>query len=235
LRAGAIGIRTCVETAFERRAAADSPASASVDTWIGELIWRDFYQVILKRFPAVATGPFLASGQTIRWRDDPQGFEAWTRGATGYPIVDAGMRQLNETGWMHNRLRMIVASFLSKHLLIDWRRGERYFERRLIDADLAQNNGGWQWAASTGTDAVPYFRIFNPTLQGRRFDPNGAFIRRMVPELAKVPDAFVHEPSMMPPLLQREVGVTIGESYPTPIVDHRSARLRALEAYAPRR
>jgi deoxyribodipyrimidine photo-lyase len=235
LRAGAIGIRTCVEAAFERRATADSPASASVDTWIGELIWRDFYQVILKRFPAVATGPFLASGQTIRWRDDPQGFEAWTRGATGYPIVDAGMRQLNETGWMHNRLRMIVASFLSKHLLIDWRRGERYFERRLIDADLAQNNGGWQWAASTGTDAVPYFRIFNPTLQGRRFDPNGAFIRRMVPELAKVPDAFVHEPSMMPPLLQREVGVTIGESYPTPIVDHRSARLRALEAYAPRR
>jgi deoxyribodipyrimidine photo-lyase len=235
LRAGTIGIRTCVEAAFERRAAVDSPESASVDAWIGELIWRDFYQTILKRFPAVANGPFLASGATIRWRDDPQGFADWARGATGYPIVDAAMRQLNETGWMHNRLRMIVASFLTKHLLIDWRRGERYFERQLIDADLAQNNGGWQWAASTGTDAVPYFRIFNPTLQGRRFDPHGAFIRRMIPELAAVPDAFIHEPSTMPPLVQREAGVTIGETYPAPIVDHRSARLRALEAYAPRR
>jgi deoxyribodipyrimidine photo-lyase len=233
LRAGTIGIRTCVEAAFERRAAENSPACTSIDAWIGELIWRDFYQVILKKFPAVANGPFLASGETIRWRDDPVGFEAWARGATGYPIVDAAMRQLNETGWMHNRLRMIVASFLSKHLLIDWRRGERYFEQRLIDADQAQNNGGWQWAASTGTDAVPYFRIFNPTLQGRRFDPHGAFIRRMVPELAAVPDAFVHEPSTMPPLVQREVGVTIGETYPAPIVDHRSARLRALQAYAP--
>lgn len=234
LRAGTIGIRTCVEAAFARRATADADAAASVDAWIGELIWREFYQVILKRFPAVADGPFLASGATIRWRDDPQSFEAWSRGATGYPIVDAAMRQLNQTGWMHNRLRMIVASFLAKHLLIDWRRGERYFEQRLIDADLAQNNGGWQWAASTGTDAVPYFRIFNPTLQGRRFDPQGAFIRHWVPELTVVPDAFIHEPSAMPPLQQHELGVTIGATYPAPIVDHRGARLRALRAYAPR-
>jgi deoxyribodipyrimidine photo-lyase len=165
LRAGTIGIRACVEAAFARCAGVDPEARANIETWIGELVWRDFYQAILKRFPHVVAQPFLASGKRIAWLDSANDFRAWCDGLTGYPIVDAAMRQLNETGWMHNRLRMVTASFLSKHLLIDWRLGERYFERHLADADPAQNNGGWQWAASTGTDAVPYFRVFNPITQ----------------------------------------------------------------------
>ena len=209
LRAGTIGVRTCVERAM---AAAGQSAPAVRDnilTWVSQLIWRDFYQAILKHFPHVETEPFLDAARHIRWRTSPADFAAWCEGRTGYPIVDAGMRQLNQTGWMHNRLRMIAASFLTKDLLIDWREGASYFERMLIDADLAQNNGGWQWAASTGTDAVPYFRIFNPTLQGQQFDPSGEFIKRFVPELQA------------------------GGGYPAPIVDHRAARLRALAAFAP--
>jgi deoxyribodipyrimidine photo-lyase len=202
LRSGTIGIRTCVARAFESRDAA----------WLNELIWRDFYQMVLRRFPHVAEDAFLPAGRNIAWRRAPREFQAWCNGRTGYPIVDAAMRQLNETGWMHNRLRMIAASFLCKHLLIDWRKGERYFEQRLIDADLAQNNGGWQWCASTGTDAAPYFRIFNPVTQSKRFDPEGSFIRKFVPELRNVKDARVHEPR-------------------APIVDHALARARALAAY----
>ena len=152
-------------------------------------------------------------------------------GTTGYPIVDAAMIQLNTTGWMHNRLRMIVASFLTKHLLIDYRRGERYFEQHLADADLAANNGGWQWSASTGTDAAPYFRVFNPTLQGKTYDPDGAFVRSMLPALAKLPARYVHEPWTMPPLVAAEAGFVIGRDYPEPIVDHAAARARALDAY----
>ena len=193
-----------------------------------ELIWREFYQMILKRFPYVASGPFVKAAARIPWRNDERAFEAWCAGRTGYPIVDAAMRQLNETGWMHNRLRMIVASFLTKDLLIDWRWGERYFERRLADADLAQNNGGWQWAASTGTDAAPYFRIFNPVTQGERFDPGRNVRQAMLPELARVPPKFVHAPWTMPPLLQAESCCRIGEEYPAPIVDHAAARKDAL-------
>ena len=221
LRAGTVGIRTCVEAALP------------YETWLSELIWREFYQMILKRFPYVANGPFVKAAAHIPWRNDERAFAAWCQGRTGYPIVDAGMRQLNSTGWMHNRLRMIVASFLTKDLLIDWRWGERYFERNLADADLAQNNGGWQWAASTGTDAAPYFRIFNPVTQGKRFDPDGAFVRQFVPELATVPADFVHEPWRMPPLLQAEYGCRIGRDYPEPIVEHSAARAAALAAYAP--
>ena len=143
------------------------------------------------------------------------------------------MTQLNTTGWMHNRLRMIVASFLTKHLLIDYRRGERYFERRLADADLASNNGGWQWAASTGTDAAPYFRVFNPTLQSERFDPEGTFIRAMLPQLAALPAAFIHAPESLPPLEARRLGFELGRDYPAPIVEHAYARNRALAAFAP--
>jgi deoxyribodipyrimidine photo-lyase len=208
LRAGTIGIRTCV-------------AHARDDKWLGELAWRDFYQMILRHFPHVASGPFIAAAANIRWSDDAAAFEAWCAGRTGYPIVDAAMRQLNLTGWMHNRLRMISASFLAKDLLIDWRWGERYFEQHLADADLAQNNGGWQWAASTGTDSVPYFRIFNPVTQGKKFDPDGAFVRRMLPELAGVPDRFVHEPWKVPMA-----------GYPPPVVEHAAARERALFAYS---
>ncbi len=218
LRAGTIGIRTCVERAFELRADCDAPARASVDAWISELVWREFYQTILKRFPHVVEAPFLTAAERIRWRDAPDDFAAWCEGRTGYPFVDAAMRDLNANGWMHNRLRMLVASFLSKHLLVDWRRGERYFEQHLADAELGSNNGGWQWAASVGTDAVPYFRIFNPVEQSRRFDPEGTYVRSLVPELARVPAQAIHEPLGVP-------------GYPAPIVEHRAARERALTAY----
>ena len=212
LRAGTIGIRTCVEAAFE----------AGADVWLSELIWRDFYHMILRHFPRVASGPFLEAATAIEWRDAPADFERWCAGRTGYPIVDAAMMQLNTTGWMHNRLRMIVASFLSKHLLIDWRLGERYFEQHLSDADLAANNGGWQWAASTGNDPVPYFRIFNPILQSRKFDPDGTFIRKMLPQFEDVALPFLHEPWKSPEPIR---------NYPAPVVEHRFARARALAAY----
>lgn len=212
LRAGTLGIRAVVDAAFHAAVHARGSARTSIDTWIGELVWRDFYQAILARFPHVDGAPFQREAESIAWENDEAQFNAWCNGRTGYPIVDAAMRQLNETGWMHNRLRMIAASFLTKDLLIDWRWGERYFERRLADADLAANNGGWQWAASTGTDAVPFFRIFNPVTQSKTFDPAGAFIRSMLPELADVPAPQIHEPR-------------------NPIVDHRWARERALRVY----
>lgn len=210
LRAGTIGIRACIE------AAKKGPA------WLNELIWREFYQMILARFPKVAEGPFLPSGSRLKWRDSDADFAVWCAGETGFPIVDAAMRDLNQSGWMHNRLRMIVASFLVKDLLIDWRRGERYFEQQLADGDVAQNNGGWQWCASTGTDAVPYFRIFNPVTQGQRFDPQGAYVKRMLPELKAVPEKYVHAPwrAERPP-----------KTYPPPVVDHHVARRRALAEY----
>jgi deoxyribodipyrimidine photo-lyase len=220
LRAGTIGIRTVVHA---------TRASAA---FTGELIWRDFYHQLLHHYPHVAREPFLAAARRIAYRADETAFAAWCDGRTGYPIVDAAMAQLSATGWMHNRLRMIVASFLTKHLLIDYRAGERYFEQHLADADLAANNGGWQWAGSTGTDAAPYFRVFNPTLQGRTYDPDGAFVRSMIPALRGVPDPYVHEPWRIPPLLQAEVGCVIGRDYPAPIVDHTTARARALAAYA---
>ncbi len=232
LRAGTIGIRTCIDAAFRRREESSGKVKASIDSWISECIWRDFYQMILKQFPHVATRAFKRESDRIPWRDAENDFLAWCEGRTGYPLVDAAMRQLNTYGWMHNRLRMLVASFLTKHLLIDWRRGERYFETHLADADLAANNGGWQWAASTGTDSVPYFRIFNPVLQSQRFDPEGAFIRKMVPELALVPGKAIHAPWKLPPVLQADIGVRIGVDYPSPIVEHTAARKRALSAFA---
>ncbi len=195
LRAGTIGIRTLVHAALERRARAASPhAVANIDAWLGELVWRDFYQQLLAHHPRISREPFLDAARAIPYANDPHGFAAWCEGRTGYPIVDAAMIQLRTTGWMHNRLRMIVASFLTKHLLIDYRAGERWFEQCLADADLAANNGGWQWAASTGTDAAPYFRVFSPMLQGKTYDPVGAFVRAMLPALARVPDRYVHEP-----------------------------------------
>lgn len=222
LRAGTVGIRDVFARAF--RAARDVSRAKSVDKWIAELIWREFYQMLLKSFPRVVDHAFVEAGDNLRWENDERAFRAWCEARTGYPIVDAAMRQLNETGWMHNRLRMIVASFLTKDLLIDWRWGERYFEQHLADADLAQNNGGWQWAASTGADAAPYFRIFNPILQSKKFDPDGAFIRAMIPELRDVPDAAIHAPWEQP---------LLGSVYPPPIVDHAAARDRALASYAP--
>jgi deoxyribodipyrimidine photo-lyase len=222
LRAGTIGIRTCVAAAY---------GLPGADAWLGELAWRDFYHQLLVHVPRVAHEPFVEAAKGIRYRADERAWNAWTRGATGYPIVDAAMVELNTTGWMHNRLRMIAASFLTKHLLIDYRAGERYFETHLADADLAANNGGWQWSASTGTDAAPYFRVFNPILQGKTHDPDGAFVRRMLPVLARVPARYVHEPWTMPPLIAAEAGCVIGRDYPAPIVDHAQARSRALQAY----
>jgi len=232
LRAGTIGIRRCMSAALDARARRRSSFAGNIDGWIGELTWRDFYQQLLVHFPRVAYEPFLENAKHIAWRHDERSWEAWANGTTGYPIVDAAMIQLNETGWMHNRLRMIVASFLTKHLLIDYHDGERYFEQHLADADLGANNGGWQWSASTGTDAAPYFRVFNPTLQSEKFDPRGAFIRRMLPVLAKVPDAYVHAPWTMPPIVAAECGVEIGQTYPAPIVDHAAARERALAVFS---
>ncbi len=233
LRAGTVGIRACVDAALGARASARGARSTGIDTWLNELIWRDFYQQVLANFPHVEREPFLPAAKALTYRDAPAEWEAWCAGRTGYPIVDAAMVQLNTYGWMHNRLRMIVASFLTKHLLIDYRRGERYFEQHLADADVAANNGGWQWSASTGTDAAPYFRVFNPTLQSKKFDPDGTFIRRMLPELAALPAAAVHEPWTLAPLEAEALRFRLGRDYPHPIVDHAEARARALAAYAP--
>ncbi len=200
--------------------------------FVSELAWREFYAHVLWHFPHVVRGAYRPTYDAIPWADDPAGLAAWREGRTGYPVVDAAMRQLSESGWMHNRARMITASFLAKDLLVDWRHGEAHFMAHLVDGDVASNNGGWQWTAGTGTDAAPYFRIFNPVSQGRRFDPDGAYVRRWVPELARVPDAFVHQPWTMPLEVQAAAGCVVGRDYPAPIVDHAFARDRALAAYS---
>lgn len=194
----------------------------SVKTFVDEIIWHEFYTQILWHFPHVKTENFHAKYDHVEWEDNNEALQAWKEGMTGYPIVDAAMRQLKSIGWMHNRARMIVASFLTKDLLIDWREGELHFMQWLLDGDLAANNGGWQWAAGTGTDAQPYFRIFNPVSQSKKFDPDGEYIRRWVPELRDVPDKYIHEPWIMD---------TPPENYPAPIVDHSEARKRTLEAF----
>lgn len=194
--------------------------------WLNELVWREFYRHLLVAWPDLCKHqPFVAWTDGVRWRDAPDELLAWQQGQTGYPIVDAAMRQLNSTGWMHNRLRMIVASFLVKDLLIDWRLGERYFMSQLLDGDLAANNGGWQWGASTGTDAAPYFRIFNPTTQGERFDKQGRFIKHWLPELAEVPDKDIHQPHRWADKQRRVL------HYPAPIIDHAIARKETLAAF----
>jgi deoxyribodipyrimidine photo-lyase len=197
-------------------------------TFRSEICWRDFYHQILFHHPRVTRGSFNEAYTHLPWHGPGEESEAWCAGRTGYPVVDAAMRQMVALGWMHNRARMITASFLTKHLLIDYRVGEAFFMRHLTDGDLAANNGGWQWAASVGTDAQPYFRVFNPTLQARRYDPAGEYIRRWVPELAGVPERYIHEPWTMPDEVQAEVGCRIGGDYPAPIVDHAAARARAL-------
>lgn len=226
LRLGAISPRVCFERAFaaERERPRMRPG---LRKWLDELIWREFYVAVLAAHPHVVTRSFRPEFDALRWEEDEAGFRAWCEGRTGYPFVDAAMRQLAQTGWMHNRARMVVASFLTKDLGIDWRRGERFFQSRLIDGDLASNNGGWQWAASTGTDAQPWFRIFNPVTQGERFDPEGAYVRRFVPELSGSPDRYLQRPWEAP---------TPPRDYPAPIVDHAERRawtLRRFEAVRP--
>ena len=200
-------------------------------TFRSELCWRDFYYQILFHHPRVTRESFNEQYAALRWRNDEEQIAAWRAGQTGYPVVDAAMRQLVALGWMHNRARMITASFLTKHLLTNWTIGEAHFMDHLTDGDLASNNGGWQWAASVGTDAQPYFRVFNPTLQGKRYDAAGDYVRRWVPELANVPTRYIHEPWTMPDDVQREAGCVIGKDYPAPIVDHATARQEALDAF----
>lgn len=223
LAAGIISPRLCLNNALEKNHFKLTSGNIGITTWINELIWRDFYKHILYGFPRVSMHqPFKLNTDKLKWNNDLELFTAWKNGQTGYPIVDAAMRQLNATGWMHNRLRMIVAMFLTKNLWIDWRWGEKYFMQNLIDGDLAANNGGWQWAASTGTDAAPYFRIFNPITQSEKFDPQGTFIRTYCPELAKLNNREIHNPA---PLFRKELG------YPQPIIDHTTTRKHAIAAF----
>jgi deoxyribodipyrimidine photo-lyase len=224
LRFGTVSVRRLARLALEI-------GGRGAETWLGELIWRDFYFQILWHHPRVVGHAFRPEYDAIAWPNPPGHLEAWQEARTGYPLVDAAMRQINTSGYMHNRLRMVAASFLVKDLHVDWRLGERYFADHLNDFDLAANNGGWQWAASTGCDAQPYFRIFNPVTQSERFDPQGKFIRKYLPELANVPDRFLHAPWKMGPLEQQTCGVVIGRDYPAPIVDHDRARKGALELF----
>jgi deoxyribodipyrimidine photo-lyase len=230
LKFGTLSPRT-VTSAVLAAAREDRRLRPSAERLISELRWRDFYAHVLYQNPHVESRAFRARYDAMRWRGNPEHFAAWQAGRTGYPLVDAGMRELAATGFMHNRVRMVVASFLTKDLLLDWRLGERHFMRQLVDGDLASNNGGWQWAASTGTDAQPYFRIFNPVRQGERFDPHGTYVARWVPELSKLPARWVHRPWEAPAEALRNAGVALGETYPTPIVDHAEQRDRALAMY----
>jgi deoxyribodipyrimidine photo-lyase len=228
VRFGTISIRELASFAHARSLQAGGEGAA---TWLSELIWRDFYAQILWHHPHVVGHAFRPAYDAIRFPGDASRLAAWREGRTGYPIVDAGMRQLAATGYMHNRLRMITASFLVKDLLVDWRAGERHFADLLLDYDLASNNGGWQWASSTGCDAQPYFRIFNPVTQSRRFDPEGRFIRRYVPEIAALDDDAIHAPWTLPPAIQLAKQVVVGRDYPPPIVDHAVARGQALALF----
>ncbi|MES2993669.1 MAG: deoxyribodipyrimidine photo-lyase [Pseudomonadota bacterium] len=231
LRFGTLSIRELAAAAHER---SRNRSSGGAAVWLSELIWRDFYHQILHHHPRVVGASFKPEYDRIRWDEGPEAdalFAAWCEGRTGYPLVDAAMAQINRTGYMHNRLRMIVASFLSKDLGLDWRRGEAYFARQLNDFDLAANNGGWQWAASTGCDAQPYFRIFNPVTQSKRFDPGGSFIRRYLPKLAALPDALIHAPWLARPAELQAAGITLGRDYPAPVVEHDTARARTLDRY----
>jgi len=219
-----------VWTVVHKAAHSGKVPDVQADKLTAELIWRDFSAHLLHHFPTLPDKAFRSEYDTMPWRDDDKGFTAWSRGRTGYPIVDAGMRELWTTGIMHNRVRMIVASFLIKHLLIDWRKGEAWFWDTLLDADLASNSQNWQWVAGSGADASPWFRIFNPVTQGQKFDPDGRYVKRWVPELGSLPTAFIHSPWTAPPEVLHSCGVTLGRTYPRPIVDHVEARARALAA-----
>ena len=224
LHFGEVSVRAAWSAAGTRR-------SASREAFLRELCWREFARHLVWHWPDFPTQSFRREFRRFPWLDDPGTLARWQRGVTGYPVVDAGMRQLWQTGWMHNRVRMVVASFLTKHLLIPWQAGARWFWDTLVDADLANNSVSWQWVAGSGPDAAPYFRIFNPALQGQKFDPQGDYVRRWVPELARMPAAFIHDPMAAPAGALREARVEPGASYPLPIVVHREARHRALRAF----
>ncbi|MBN1443311.1 MAG: deoxyribodipyrimidine photo-lyase [Planctomycetes bacterium] len=226
LALGVLSPRQCLRAAIEANRGRIGSGSPGAVTWISELIWREFYRHVLVGFPRVCMDqPFDHRARKIRWRESEEDLGRWKQGKTGVPIVDAGMRQLAETGWMHNRLRMVTAMFLSKNLFLDWRLGEKHFLRSLVDGDFASNNGGWQWSASTGTDAAPYFRIFNPVSQSERFDPSGDFIRRFVPELGSLDDRTIHLPAERAPEALRRI------DYPAPVADLKRSRQAAIEKF----
>ncbi|QHT48227.1 deoxyribodipyrimidine photo-lyase [Bacillus sp. SB49] len=229
LRTGAISVRSVYHQIHDQ--VDFRKKTEGVETYISELAWRDFYNMIYHFYPNAHDEEVVEKYQGIPWNNDEDVLERWKEGRTGFPIIDAAMRQLNESGWMHNRLRMAVASFLTKDLLMDWRKGERYFQEKLVDYDPASNIGGWQWAASTGTDPVPYFRVFNPTRQSERFDPHGRFIKEWLPELRDVPKKYIHEPAKMPENEQEKAKCMIGEDYPEPMVDHKRMRERAIQLF----
>ncbi len=232
LRFGMISAREVAVAAQQAIIAAPhAEARHSAEAWLNELIWREFYTAILYHAPGVRQQACRPELRGITWTNDERAFVAWCQGRTGYPVVDAAMRQLTETGWMHNRARMIVASFLVKDLLIDWRWGEKWFMQHLMDSDPASNNGGWQWVAGVGTDASPFFRVFNPVRQSQLFDPAGDFARAWIPELRRVPDEHIHEPWTMSEAVQRKARCLVGKDYPAPIIDHAYARERALASY----
>jgi deoxyribodipyrimidine photo-lyase len=229
LHFGEIGPRQ-VWAALDEAVDVEPALDSNAEKFRAELGWREFGHSLLFHNPTLESRNFKLAFDAFPWRDDPQAFAAWTRGQTGYPMVDAGMRELWSTGFMHNRVRMLTASFLVKHLLLDWRLGEAWFWDTLVDADRANNAAGWQWVAGSGADAAPYFRIFSPMGQGEKFDPDGRYVRRWVPELARLPDAAIHSPWTADPLILRAAGVSLGQTYPRPIVDHAFARDRALQA-----
>ncbi|GAC1525395.1 MAG: deoxyribodipyrimidine photo-lyase [Collimonas sp.] len=233
LRFGTISIRTLARMAYQALHQAAAASGAAV--WLSELIWRDFYFMILYHHPHVVQAAFKPDYDAIQWENGEHAlalFQAWCDGRTGYPLVDAAMLQLNQSGYMHNRLRMVVASFLIKDLGIDWRWGERYFAERLNDFDLAANNGGWQWAASSGCDAQPYFRIFNPITQSGKFDPDGKFICRYLPQLSALGNRHIHAPWLAPAQELQKAGISLGQNYPLPLVQHDEARKATLQRYA---
>ena len=233
LRFGTISIRTLARAAYQALHQGADASGAAV--WLSELVWRDFYFMILYHHPHVAQRAFKPDYDAIHWESGPHAeslFQAWCAGHTGYPLVDAAMLQLNQSGYMHNRLRMVAASFLIKDLGVDWRWGERYFAEQLNDFDLAANNGGWQWAASSGCDAQPYFRIFNPLTQSEKFDAEGKFIRRYLPQLAGLDNKHIHAPWLAPAKVLQDAGIRLGENYPLPLVQHDEARKLTLQRYA---
>jgi deoxyribodipyrimidine photo-lyase len=225
------GFEDVWEPAARAAAAEQAGSGAGIDSFLRELGWREFCYHLLYHWPELTTTPLRAQFAEFPWRNDPTALRAWQRGQTGVPLVDAGMRQLWQTGWMHNRVRMVVASFLVKNLLLPWQAGEAWFWDTLVDADLANNVAGWQWVAGCGADAAPYFRVFNPVRQGEKFDPEGAYVKHWVPELAALPPKYVHQPWALPPQLAAASGFQPGRDYPTPLVDLGESRRRALAAY----
>ncbi len=232
LRSGEISVRQCWHAAIQATESGPSRASAAdLETFLKELVWREFSYHLLHANPELAHSNYNTRFDLFPWRDSAENLKVWQRGQTGYPIVDAGMRQLWHTGWMHNRVRMIVGSFLVKHLLIDWRRGEEWFWDTLVDADPASNAASWQWVAGSGADAAPYFRVFNPVIQGEKFDPAGLYVKTWVPELAGLPPNAIHKPWTAAPMVLAAAGVRPGVTYPEPVVRHEDGRERALQAW----